>query len=63
VAEHQLDYPGVNAIGEQPTRALVAQVGPVQIDLPELGAIDVSPGFERFVSWPVAKSRSDSKPS
>jgi hypothetical protein len=62
VPEHQLGYPDVNAIGEQPTRAFVTRVVPVPIELPELGAIDTSPGFERVVSWPVAKSRSDSKP-
>jgi hypothetical protein len=37
--EHQLNDADVHAVGEQPTRALVAQLVPAKIDLLELFAI------------------------
>ena len=40
VAEHQLDRSDVDAVSQQPAGAFVTQVVPVQIDLPELLAID-----------------------
>ena len=39
VSEHQLNDPDVHAVREQPTRALVAQVVPAEVDLLELFAI------------------------
>jgi hypothetical protein len=39
VAEHQLDGADVHLLREEATGALVAQVVPVQVDLPELRAI------------------------
>jgi hypothetical protein len=35
-----LDRPEIDAVGEEPAGALVAQIVPVQVDLPELLAID-----------------------
>ena len=40
VAEHQLNRANVNPVGQQPARAFVTQVVPVQIDLPEIFPID-----------------------
>jgi hypothetical protein len=40
MAEHQLDRADVHVLREEATRALVTQVVPVQVDLPQLGAID-----------------------
>jgi hypothetical protein len=48
VAEHQLDRADVHSIAQEPTGALVTEVVPVQVDLPELLAIDASTGFRTF---------------
>jgi hypothetical protein len=39
VSEHQLNDPDIDAVREQPTRALVAQVVPAEVDLLELFSI------------------------
>ena len=39
MSEHQLDDPNVAAVREQPAGAFVAQIVPVQVDLPELPAM------------------------
>ena len=61
MSEHQLDDADVDAVRQEPAGAFVTQVVPVQIDLAQLGAIDASAGFARFVSWPLATSSSDSQ--
>jgi len=43
--EHQLNRADVHVLRQETTRALVTQVVPVQVDLPQLGAIDACPGF------------------
>jgi hypothetical protein len=48
VAEHQLDRADVHSIAQEPTGALVTEVVPVQVDLPELLAIDASTVFRAF---------------
>ena len=52
MSEHQLDDPDVNAVREKPARAFMTQVVPVQVDLPQLLALDSSsgPGAFRFVA-------------
>jgi hypothetical protein len=45
VSEHQLDDTDVHAVGQQPAGAFVTQIVSVQIDLPELGAINTSARF------------------
>lgn len=50
MAQHQLAHANVDAVREQATRALLTQVVPMQVDLPQLGSIDTSAGFARFVS-------------
>lgn len=45
VAEHQLYRADVHPIAQEPTGALVTEVVPVQVDLPQLGAIDARTGF------------------
>jgi hypothetical protein len=54
MAEHQLDRTDVHSISQEPTGALVTEVVPVQVDLPQRGTIDAAPGFARLVSWPLA---------
>jgi hypothetical protein len=44
VPEHQLDGADVDSVGQEPTSALVTQVVPVQIDLPELLTVHASAG-------------------
>jgi hypothetical protein len=46
--EHQLDDPDVHAVRQQPTGTLVTEVMPVQVDLPEFGAIDARTRFRAF---------------
>jgi hypothetical protein len=48
VTEHQLDRADVHSIAQEPTGALVTEVVPVQIDLPEFLAIDASTVFRAF---------------
>jgi hypothetical protein len=54
VAEHQLNRPDVHVLRQKATRALVTQVVPVQIDLPQLGAIDACAGFRALRLVPVS---------
>ena len=48
VTEHQLDCSDVHSIAQEPTGALVTQVVPVQVDLPELLAVDARTGLRAF---------------
>ena len=48
MAQHQLDDADVDAIREEPTRALVPEVVPVQIDFADLFAVP----FRSLPSWP-----------
>src|SRR5207253_3553241 len=48
VAEHQLDRADVHSIAQEPTGALVTEIVPVQVDLPELLAIAASTVFRAF---------------
>ena len=52
VSEHQLNDADVHAVRQQPAGALVTQVVPVQVDLPQLLAIDPNPGLPRPVREP-----------
>jgi len=45
MAEHQLDGADVHTVSQKPAGSLVTKVVPVQIDLPQLGAIDARAGF------------------
>src|SRR2546427_5259699 len=44
VAAHQLDA-DIDSIAQEPAGPLVTEVAPVQVDLPQLGAIDARTGF------------------
>ena len=48
VAEHQLDGADVHSIAQEPTGARVTEVVPMQVDLPEVLAIDTRTGFRAF---------------
>ena len=48
VAEHQLDRADVHSIAQEPTGALVTEVVPVQVDLPELLPIYARTVFRAF---------------
>jgi hypothetical protein len=53
VAEHQLDRADVYAVAQEPAGAFVTEIVPVQVDLPELLAIDASTVFRAFRVVPV----------
>ena len=61
MAKHQLDRPDVHVLRQEAARALLTQVAPVQVDLPQLAAIDACAGFARFVSCPLAIRSNDSQ--
>jgi hypothetical protein len=48
VSEHQLDRTDVDAVGQEPAGAFVAEVMPMQVDLPQLAPIDASTGPGAF---------------
>ena len=50
--EHQLDGADVDAVGEEPARALVTQIVPVQVDLPELLPVPWPPFVARVNPTP-----------
>jgi hypothetical protein len=53
MAEHQLNRTDVHVLRQEATRALVTEVVPMQVDLPQLGAIDACTGFRALRFVPV----------
>jgi hypothetical protein len=62
VSEHRLDDADIDAVGEQPAGALVSQIVPVQIELPQLLASTRAPGLARFRNRPD-RNQSHERPS
>jgi len=61
MAEHQLDRPDVHVLCQEATRALVTEVVPMQVDLPQLGAIDACTGSRALRLVPVGDQSNDSQ--
>jgi hypothetical protein len=57
MAEHQLNRPDVHVLCQEATRALVTEVVPVQVDLPQFGAVDARTGFRALRLVPVGDQK------
>ena len=61
VSEHQLNDADVDGIGQRPAGALVPQIVPVQINLPQLVTIDPSSRSHALRVVPVRDQEDDSQ--